>query len=73
MCSYLFLKLLIIAKLSPIYDFIPFFFVLYWFVHFLKFGPPPSENPRCEPGKKRNQRNRINLENLTNIINVIQI
>ena len=53
--------------------YIPFFLVLYWFVHFLKFGPPPSENPRCEPGKKRNQRNRINLENLTNIIDVIQI
>ena len=53
--------------------YIPFFLVLYWFVHFLKFGPPSSENPRCEPGKKRNQRNRINLENLTNITNVIQI
>ena len=24
-------------------------FVLYWFAHFLKFGPLPPENPRCAP------------------------
>ena len=24
-------------------------FVLYWFAPFLKFGPQPSENPRCSP------------------------
>ena len=26
-------------------------FVLYWFPPFLKFGPLPSENPRCVPGE----------------------
>ena len=26
-----------------------FFFVLCWFASFLKFGPLPSENPRCAP------------------------
>ena len=26
-----------------------FFFVLYWFTSFLKFGPLPSENPKCAP------------------------
>ena len=30
--------------------YICFFFVLYWFALFLKFGPLPSENPRCMPG-----------------------
>ena len=29
--------------------YICFFFVLYWFAPFLKFGPLPSENPRCAP------------------------
>ena len=29
--------------------YIRFFFILYWFVLFLKFGPLPSENPRCAP------------------------
>ena len=29
--------------------YIRFFFVLYWFAPFLKFGPLPSENPRCAP------------------------
>ena len=28
---------------------IPFFFLLYWFAHFLKFGPLPSDNSRCRP------------------------
>ena len=30
--------------------YIRLFFVLYWFAPFLKFGPLPSENPRCGPG-----------------------
>ena len=30
-------------------NYIRFFFVLYWFPHFLKFGSLPSENPRCAP------------------------
>ena len=30
--------------------YIRFFFVLYWFAPFLKFGPLPSGNPRCAPG-----------------------
>ena len=30
--------------------YIRFIFVLYWFAPFLKFGPLPSENPRCPPG-----------------------
>ena len=29
-------------------NYIRFLFVLYWFAPFLKFGPLPSENPRCE-------------------------
>ena len=29
--------------------YIRFFFVLYWFTPFLKFGHLPSENPRCAP------------------------
>ena len=29
--------------------YIRFFYVLYWFAPFLKFGPLPSENPRCAP------------------------
>ena len=29
--------------------YIRFFFVLYWFDPFLKFGLLPSENPRCAP------------------------
>ena len=29
--------------------YICFFFVLYWFAPFLKFGTLPSENPRCAP------------------------
>ena len=29
--------------------YICFFFVLHWFATFLKFGPLPSENPRCAP------------------------
>ena len=28
---------------------IRFFFVLYWFALFLKFGPLPSKNARCAP------------------------
>ena len=27
--------------------YICFFFLLYWFAPFLKFGPLPYENPRC--------------------------
>ena len=49
---YLILWFLIIRKL-PIYHwymaYIHFFLVLYWFVPFLKFGPLPSQNPRCAP------------------------
>ena len=33
--------------------YIRFFFVLYWFAPFLKFGPLPYENPRCAPGLER--------------------
>ena len=29
--------------------YICFFFVLYWFASYLKFGPLPSESPRCAP------------------------
>ena len=30
--------------------YIRYFFLLYWFAPFLKFGPLPSENSRCAPG-----------------------
>ena len=33
--------------------YISLFFVLYWYAPFLKFGPLPSENPRCAPVTKR--------------------
>ena len=32
--------------------YIRFFFALYWFAPFLKFGTLPSENPRCAPAAK---------------------
>ena len=32
--------------------YIRFFFVLYWFVPFLKFELLPSESPRCTPAFK---------------------
>ena len=32
--------------------YIRFFLVLYWFAPFLKFGPLPSENPRCATDEK---------------------
>ena len=34
-------------------NYIRFFFVLYWFAPFLKFGPLPSENRRCAPGSQK--------------------
>ena len=32
-------------------NYIRFFFVLHWFVPFVKFGPLPYENHRCAPVK----------------------
>ena len=34
--------------------YIRFFFVLYWFALFLKFGPLPPKNPRCAPDNDNN-------------------
>ena len=40
--------------------YIRFFFVLYWFALFLKFGPLPSENPRCaSAGKHKLSKNKL--------------
>ena len=45
--------------------YICFFFVLYWFAPFLKFGPLPSENPRCAPEQAK--RSGIELYGVGNI------
>ena len=42
--------------------YIRFFFILYWFTPFLKFGPLPTEIPRCAP--VYDQYFKVNLNNL---------
>ena len=42
--------------------YIRFFFVLYWFALFLKFGPLPSQNPRCAPVEEVNILKKINTK-----------
>ena len=44
MCTYF-----VASNYQKVITDISFFFVLYWFAPFLKFGPLPSENPRCAP------------------------
>ena len=51
-----------------------FFFVLYWFAPFLKFGPLPSENSRCAPGMQpRKFHFMLNYEAIISIIIVFSI